>query len=148
MGRKSKRHFQSRNVKLTGTWTDAQTDNFQGNANQNHNASPYSYKSGCYQRAQITIIEEGVGKSVRPPKADRNASWCNLWANRMDDSLKRLTYDALTPLLGAYSKGLIQKDTSSPQCSALFAVAEDTKQAKYALKDEWLNRMRYEHTME
>ena len=36
--------------------------------------------------------------------------------NRMDDSPKReLTYDALIPLLGAYSdEGLIQKDTCTP----------------------------------
>ena len=60
--------------------------------------------------------------------------------NRMDDSPKReLTYDALIPLLGAYSdEGLIQKDTCTPPMfiEALFTIARTQKEAKYALKDE------------
>ena len=51
-------------------------------------------------------------------------------------------YDPALPLLGTHpDKTIIQKDTRTPVCIALFTIAKTWKQAKYALIDEWTKKI-------
>ena len=61
-----------------------------------------------------------------------------------------LPYDPAIPLLGIYmAKIFIEKDTCTPMfTAALFTIARTWKQHKCPLRDEWIKKIRYIHTME
>ena len=62
-----------------------------------------------------------------------------------------LPYDPEIPLLGIYPKELTagsQRDICAPMfIAALFTIAKMWKKPKYPLRDEWISKLWYIHTM-
>ena len=82
-----------------------------------------------------------------------NVNWHNHYGEQYEGSLRKLKAELpcnpAVPLLSIYlEKIIIWKDTCPPMFTvALFTIARTWKQPKYALTEEWINKMWYTYTM-
>ena len=75
--------------------------------------------------------------------------WKTVWRHLRKLKIE-LPYDPTIPLLGVYTdKTIIQKDTCTPMfIAALLTTAKTWKPPKCALRDAWIKKICYRHTVE